>query len=182
AGRPLRLHQPELRPALGAVRSRVTDGADSGDRALPVPAAVHRQRPHRRLGQGMSLLESRLRTGLDEPHHDGSELYLVQRPEALGDEAIVRLRVPRALSADRVLCRYERDGEPRGVEATIDEETGTDVWWRAAFPAWNPITRYRFLLSGGDVGYAWVNALGLTPHEVTDADDFAVTTGEQAPP
>ena len=28
--------------------------------------------------------------------------------------------------------------------------------------------------SGGDVGYAWVNALGLTPHEVTDADDFAV--------
>ncbi len=130
----------------------------------------------------MSLLESRLRTGLDEPHHDGSELYLVQRPQELGDEAIVRLRVPRALSADRVLCRYERDGEPRGVEATIDEETGTDVWWRAAFPAWNPVTRYRFLLSGGDAGYAWVNALGLTPHEVTDADDFAITTGEQAPP
>ena len=118
---------------------------------------------------------------LSEPHHDGSELYLVQRPQELGDEAIVRLRVPRALSADRVLCRYERDGEPRGVEATIDEETGTDVWWRAAFPAWNPVTRYRFLLTGGDVGYAWVNAIGLTPHEVTDADDFALTTGEQAP-
>jgi alpha-glucosidase len=129
----------------------------------------------------MSLLESRVRTELDEPHHDGSELYVVQRPEELGDEAVVRLRVPRARSADRVLCRYERDGEPRGVEAVVDEETGTDVWWRAAFPVWNPVTRYRFLLSGGDVGYAWVNALGLTPHEVTDADDFAVTTGEQAP-
>ena len=129
----------------------------------------------------MSLLESRVRTGLHEPHHDGSELYVLQRPQELGDEAIVRLRVPRARTAGRVLCRYERDGEPRGVEALVDEETDTDVWWRAAFPVWNPVTRYRFLLSGGDVGYAWVNALGLTPHEVTDADDFAVTTGEQAP-
>ena len=27
-----------------------------------------------------------------------------------------------------------------------------------------------------------MNALGLTPHEVTDADDFAVTTGSPAPP
>ena len=129
----------------------------------------------------MSLLETRVGTGLDEPHHDGSELYIVRRAVELGDEAVVRLRVPRARSADRVLCRYERDGEPRGVEAEIDEETATDVWWRAAFPVWNPVTRYRFLLTGGDVGYAWVNALGLTPHEVTDADDFAITTGEQAP-
>jgi alpha-glucosidase len=130
----------------------------------------------------MTLLESRVRSGLDEPHHDGSDLYVVQRPEELGDEVVLRLRIPRARSVDRVLCRYERDGEPRGVEAEIDEETDTDVWWRASFPVWNPVARYRFLLSGGDVGYAWVNALGLTPHEVTDADDFAVTTGSPAPP
>jgi alpha-glucosidase len=130
----------------------------------------------------MSLLESRVETLLDLPHHDGSELYLVQRPEELGDEAVVRLRIPRAHNVDRVLCRYERDGEPRGVEAAVDEETDTDVWWRASFPVWNPVARYRFLLTGGDVGYAWVNALGLTPHEVTDADDFAVTTGSPAPP
>jgi alpha-glucosidase len=129
----------------------------------------------------MSLLETRVGTGLQEPHHDGSELYILRRADELGDEAVVRLRVPRARSVDRVLCRYERDGEPRGVEATIDEETDTEVWWRAAFPVWNPVTRYRFLLTGGDVGYAWVNAIGLTPHEVTDADDFALTTGEQAP-
>ena len=106
----------------------------------------------------------------------------MQRPAELGDEAVVRLRIPRAHSVDRVLCRYERDGEPRGVEAAVDEETDTDVWWRASFPVWNPVARYRFLLTGGDLGYAWVNALGLTPHEVTDADDFAVTTGSPAPP
>jgi alpha-glucosidase len=127
----------------------------------------------------MSLLE--VETLLDEPHHDGSELYLVRRPRALGDEAVVRLRVPKARAADRVILRYDRDGEPRGVEAVVDEETEGDVWWRAAFPCWNPVTRYRWLLSGGDVGYAWANALGLTPHEVTDADDFEITAGPQAP-
>ena len=161
----------------GPFAAGVADGDGSRRGAVPLPAALDRQRADRRLGQGMSLLESRVETLLDLPHHDGSELYLVHRPVELGDEAVVRLRVPRAHSADRVLCRYERDGEPRGVEAAVDEETDTDVWWRASFPVWNPVARYRLLLTGGDVGYAWVNALGLTPHEVTDADDFAVTTG-----
>jgi len=130
----------------------------------------------------MSLAE---RTGvaalLAQPHHDGSDAYVLERPERLGEEAVVRLRIPHGAAPDRVLLRYERDGEPRGVEAQVDEETDTDVWWRAAFPVWNPVTRYRWLLSGGDVGYAWLNALGLTPHEVTDADDFAITAGKQAP-
>ena len=130
----------------------------------------------------MSLIDATVGTSLDDPHHDGSELYVVERPAELGDEAVVRLRIPRAQSVDRVLLRYERDGEPRGVEAVLDEETESDAWWRAAFPVWNPVTRYRWLLSGGDVGYAWVNALGMTPHEVTDADDFVVTAGPLAPP
>ena len=129
----------------------------------------------------MTVPAAKCGTLLDESHHDGSELYLLERPAELGDEAVVRLRVPRAQGAERVLVRYDRDGEPRGVEAVVDEETDTDVWWRAAFPCWNPVTRYRWLLSGGDVGYAWVNALGRTPHEVTDADDFVLTVGKQAP-
>ncbi len=118
---------------------------------------------------------------LDAPHHDGSDLHVLQRPEALGDEAVVRLRVPRAHTSERVLLRYERDGEPRNAEAFRDEETETDVWWRAEFPATNPITRYRWLLAGGDVGWAWVNALGTTAHEVADADDFVLTAGPAAP-
>ncbi len=35
-----------------------------------------------------------------------------------------------------------------------------------------PLTRYRWLLWGGDGGYAWVNGLGRVGHEVPDADDF----------
>ncbi len=120
-------------------------------------------------------------TGLSQPHHDGSDRYVLARPDALGGEAVVRLRIPAGMSPERVILRYERDGEPRSVEAIVDEETEGDVWWRASFPAWNPVTRYRWLLAGGDTGYLWVNALGVTPHEVTDADDFAVPVGPTGP-
>lgn len=122
-----------------------------------------------------------VKAALDEPHHDGSDLHVVERPAALGDSAVVRLRVPRAQSADRVVLRYERDGEPRSVEAIVDEETETEVWWRAEFAVANPVTHYRWLLSGGDIGYRWVNALGSTAHEVADADDFGITVGSWGP-
>jgi alpha-glucosidase len=122
-----------------------------------------------------------VRNLLDEPHHDGSDLHAVERPDELGDSAVVRLRVPRAQTADRVVLRYERDGEPRSVEAIVDEETETDVWWRAEFAVANPVTHYRWLLTGGDVGYRWVNALGGTTREVADADDFVIAVGSSGP-
>jgi alpha-glucosidase len=128
----------------------------------------------------MSVYEA-VGTLLDQPHHDGSDQHVLERPRELGGEAVVRLRLPRATSADRVLLRYERDGEPRGTEATIDEETENDVWWRAEFPLANPVTRYRWLLSGGSAGYAWVNAAGTWGHEVADSDDFAITCGDYGP-
>jgi alpha-glucosidase len=126
---------------------------------------------------------SQLETGLllDLPHHDGSDLHMLERPTEMGDTAVVRLRMPKAQSADRVVVRYERDGEPRSAEALVDEETDTDVWWRAEFPVTNPVTRYRFLVSGGDTGYAWINGVGVTRHEVADADDFVLTTGTWGP-
>ena len=129
----------------------------------------------------MSSIEIDAGVGLSAPHHDGSDLYVVERPDELGGTAVVRLRVPRASSADRVVLRYERDGEPHNVEAIRDEETGDDVWWRAEFPVANPVVRYRWLLSGGDAGYAWVNALGQTSHEVADADDYVITVGPWGP-
>ena len=126
-------------------------------------------------------MDERSATALDEPHHDGSDLYVLERPSELGGAAVVRLRVPRASSADRVVLRYERDGEPRNVEAVRDEENDDEVWWRAEFPVANPVVRYRWLLAGGNVGYAWVNALGQTPHEVADADDYVITAGDSGP-
>jgi alpha-glucosidase len=124
----------------------------------------------------MSLAESLplLGTALATPHHDGSELYLLERPQEPGDEAVVRLRVPRGAGPETVLVRYVHDGEPRAVRAEVDEETERETWWRARFPSWNTSTRYRWLLSGGGAGWTWVNGAGATARDVTDADDFVV--------
>ena len=112
---------------------------------------------------------------LDRPHHDGSELYVVERPEELGGEAVVRIRVPQEVES--VVLRWVEDGEARGVKAS-EEEGG---WWRARFPVPNPNVRYRWLLSGGEVGYAWLNGFGLVPHDVPDADDFVLSLDRGGP-
>jgi alpha-glucosidase len=115
------------------------------------------------------------------PHHDGSESYVPDRPDELGDETTVLLRVPREAAVDDVALRYVRDGEPRVVAADRDRTTESDVWWRATFPVWNPATPYRWLLSGGDFGYSWLNAVGVQPFGVPDADDFVATTDPGGP-
>lgn len=115
------------------------------------------------------------------PHHDGSELYVPEQPTDLGDSTTVLLRVPRETAVDEVAVRYVQDGEPRVVSAQVDRETDSDVWWRATFPVWNPATPYRWLLSGGDVGYAWLNGVGIHPFDVPDADDFVATPDAGGP-
>ena len=106
-------------------------------------------------------------TLLDEPHHDGSELYV--------DDDVLRVHVPR--DVDAVVLRYVEDGEGRGVAAVPEG----DGWWVARLPLTNPVMNYRWLLSGGEIGYAWLNGLGLVDHEVPDADDFVVTTEPAGP-
>jgi alpha-glucosidase len=130
----------------------------------------------------MSLTEpaALVGTGLSEPHHDGSDAYVLQSPDELGGEAVVRLRTPKG-AAEEVALRYVRDGAPRGVAAVVDEETETETWWRATFPVWNPTTSYRWVLAGGDVGYAWVNGSGLARHDLADADDFVHTLAPAGP-
>ena len=105
--------------------------------------------------------------GLELPHHDGSELYV----DRLDEAAEVRLRVPEG-GADEVLLRYVKDGEARTARATIAEREHGDVWWRAELPLRNPVVSYRWLVTGGRLGYRWVNASGVHRREVAPADDF----------
>ncbi|MET0561035.1 MAG: glycoside hydrolase family 13 protein [Gaiellaceae bacterium] len=118
---------------------------------------------------------------LAQPHHDGSEAYVPDPAAELGAETSVVLRVPKASSADAVTLRYVRDGEPQIARAEVDRETDSDVWWRATFPVWNVATPYRWLLSGGGFGYAWLNAMGLQAFDVPDADDFIATPAPGGP-
>jgi alpha-glucosidase len=113
--------------------------------------------------------------GLAQPHHDGSELYV----DRLGDSAELRLRAPRG-AAKAVLLRYVRDGEPRTVAAT-PQEVGGEVWWRAELPLRNEVVAYRWLLTGGSLGYQWLNAIGVHPHEVTPHADFRLNAGTGGP-
>jgi alpha-glucosidase len=118
---------------------------------------------------------------LEQPHHDGSELYVPEPAAELGDEATVLLRVPRATAVDAVAVRYVRDGEPGVAPAVVDRESEFEVWWRARFPVWSPATTYRWLLAGGDLGYAWLNGAGIQPFDVPDADDFVASTDRGGP-
>ena len=118
---------------------------------------------------------------LAQPHHDGSGEYVLERPGELGGQATVRLRVPRGVRVDQVVLRSVVDGDIRPVEAAVDEETDTDTWWRAEFEVGNPVTPYRWLLFGGDVGYAWVNGLGVVRHDIPDADDFRMPAAAPGP-
>jgi alpha-glucosidase len=114
-------------------------------------------------------------TMLAEPHHDGSDLYVLERPDDLGGEAVVRVHAPRGM--DGVVLRYTEDGEARAVEAQSDG----DGWWVARFPVRNPTVRYRWLFSGGEVGYAWLNGLGVVDHDIPDADDFVMSLDAGGP-
>ena len=113
---------------------------------------------------------------LNQPHHDGSELYV----ERLGDSAELRLRAPEDAS-DAVLLRYVRDGEARTIEASVATRAGGEVWWRAELPLSNPVVSYRWLLTGGRCGYRWLNGLGLHAGEVPPGGDFRLNAEPGGP-
>src|SRR5262249_17325230 len=166
--RTLAVHRPGLFGALGPIRGWGSDRCDSRRAALRVSAALHRSRPDPGRCKGMSVAEVTTAL-LDEPHHDGSELYVLEQPDARGGEAVVRARVP--LDVDTVAVRWVEDGEGRAARA---EQDG-DGWWIARFPVNRSVMHYRWLLAGGEVGYAWLNGAGVVTHDVPDADDFVLS-------
>ncbi|MDE3190728.1 MAG: glycoside hydrolase family 13 protein [Acidobacteriota bacterium] len=93
---------------------------------------------------------------------------------------MLRLRAP-AGAARRAWLRYLEDGEPRVVEASVDEDASGETWWRAEARVANAQLRYRWLLDGGDVGQRWLNALGLHARDVPGADDFVLDREPGAP-
>ena len=96
----------------------------------------------------------------------------------------VWLRVPADRPVDAVHVRTVVDGEPEFVAATVDRTRtdGTDTWWRARLRCHNAVTSYRWILTGGPSGYAWVNGTGLHLRDVPDAGDFRIVAHDAPPP
>ena len=126
---------------------------DPGRRALPLPAALDRQRPDRR---ARSRDEPSASRGVPtrcstEPHHDGSDLYVARaarrarRRRGRPPAAAARDAAPTACS-----CATSATASRAASRRRSTRRPTTDVWWRAEFPLANPVTRYRWLLSGGE--------------------------------
>ncbi|MDR0435334.1 MAG: glycoside hydrolase family 13 protein [Propionibacteriaceae bacterium] len=118
---------------------------------------------------------------LDEPHHDGSALFVAPGQPGLGDRIPVRVRVPRGYGATEVFLRVDRDGNPLYFPARLDRETEHEQWFATELPVDNSRVHYRWLLAGSAGAPQWLTARGVADHEVTDAGDFRVTTYSPGP-
>lgn len=130
----------------------------------------------------MSPAPTRLATWLSSPHHDGSGRYVSNQRPRLGDRVELLLRVPLECEVDAVHVRTSPDGEQQFAVARLVRTTATDAWWRARVTCHNPVTNYRFLLSGGPTKYAWLNGTGLHQRDVPDASDFRLLAHDAPPP
>ena len=127
-------------------------------------------------GQGMSATSrSARRRCSTEPHHDGSELYVLERPDGSAARRVVRLRVPRG-AADAVVLRYVARRRAARRRARRRRGDGDETGGARRFPVANPRRRYRWLLSGGDGRLRLgERRSALVAHDVPDADDFVLT-------
>jgi alpha-glucosidase len=117
---------------------------------------------------------------LDQPHHDGSELYVPQRAPDLGEVVPVRVRVPATCTERSVWVRAVRDGEPRMIQARLERKDDGERWYVADVPMHNPVTAFRALLDEPG-GYRWLNGTGVHSRDVIDAADFRLTVHPHAP-
>lgn len=127
-----------------------------------------------------------MQSGLfDQPHHDGSPLYVSTQAPRLGELVGVRLRVPRSAGAvQRVAVRSNPDREPRFVDAVRLVGGPSDTaaeWWEAWIEVENPVHGYRWLLEFDDRSLRWLSAAGLSRIESRDVDDFRLVIGPPPP-
>lgn len=117
---------------------------------------------------------------LDEPHHDGSPLYLDDEAPALGSHVGVRVRTSANRPIDAVWVRTVEDGEPFFEPCEVESRDGTTVWWRGRVHVRNPVQRYRFMIVTGE-SFVWLNQAGVQEYDVPDAHDFVVSVHPPAP-
>ena len=111
-------------------------------------------------------------------HHDGSERFVSR----IGQDAFrLRLRVPKVLKVERVALRTVRDGEPVYIECQLASQTDLYEMYEVEVAIHNPRTNYRWLIGGDSAGFLWLNQAGLHRHDISDVNDFVITSFRPIP-
>ncbi len=121
-------------------------------------------------------------TSLNSIHHSGCSRYGIPNQAHLGDVLTVRLRTAPASPIRQVLLRTVPDGEQQLTPLRLEypDPAGACQWWHTTISLSMPVTHYRFLIVGQDSSY-WYNGSGLHDYNPTDAEDFRILAGYQAP-
>ena len=107
------------------------------------------------------------------PHHDGSSLYVSNSAPSIGDTITLKLRVPNSYNFEKGFIRIYEDGEPRNYELKAGKENGIERWYEVKITVINIHTIYRFVFVAKDK-YDWLNAFGLSNHDVHSNNDFQI--------
>ena len=165
---------------------RFTAGALLGSHprhaALPRLPASARRRPHHGIREV---------TPCPDPPADVAEPAAPRRVGAVRLQPDAPPRRPRRRARPGA-ARGRGRGRPRAHGARTARRpspwprkvrtTAADDWWRATLTCHNPVTNYRFLLTGGPTKYAWLNGTGVHERDVPDASDFRLVAHASPPP
>ena len=107
------------------------------------------------------------------PHHDGSELYVSNIAPKIGDTVNLKVRVPNDYIFQEAFVRVYEDAEPRTYKLSRVKKLNTESWYQVSITIHNLHTIYRFVFIG-DGKYEWLNAHGLSDHDVHSNNDFQI--------
>lgn len=107
----------------------------------------------------------------NQPHHDGSELYVSNIAPEIGEKVTLKVRVPNNYVFEKAMLRIYQDGEPRIFEMKVSKSDSTESWYQASVEILNTQSYYRFAFIGSEK-YEWLNAKGLFDYDVHSNNDF----------
>ena len=107
------------------------------------------------------------------PHHDGSSLYVSDSAPSIGDSITLKVRVPNSYHFEKGFIRVYEDGEPRSHELKAGKQNDVESWYEVKITVVNLHTVYRFVFVAKDK-YDWLNAFGLSSHDVHSNNDFQI--------
>lgn len=114
------------------------------------------------------------------PHHDGSEVYVSNAAPEIGQTITLKVRVPKSYHFEKSFIRVYEDGEPRSYELNLAKSDANEVWLQVKIKVVNLQTIYRFVFVAKGK-YEWLNAFGLSDHDVHSNSDFKIVAVPRYP-